>query len=70
VYTYRISSARENSLRKIEMEFEIMRERAVYPDHLKPWRPYEKNGQIIFLGKDLAIKKKYLPITSNKCHKF
>jgi hypothetical protein len=43
-----ISSAREASLRKIEMEFEIMRERTLYPDHLKPWRPYEQNGQIIF----------------------
>ena len=51
------------------MEFEIMREIDLYPNHLKPWRPYEQNGQIVFLGKDLAIKKS-LPITSNKCHKF
>jgi len=48
---------RENSLRKIEMEFEIMREIALYPNHLKPWHPYEQNGQIVFLGKDLSIKK-------------
>jgi hypothetical protein len=52
------------------MEFEIMREKALYPDHLKPWHPYEQNGQIIFLGKDLVIKTTSLPISSNKCHKF
>ena len=59
-----ISLARKASLHKIEMKFETMRERTLYLDHLKPRRPYEQNDQIVFLEKDLVIKKISLPITS------
>jgi hypothetical protein len=43
-----ISLMRKASLHKIEMKFETMREITLYFDHLKPLRPYEQNGQIIF----------------------